>query len=57
MVCILGNVSRGIIVDEVALLEAIRTQQIARAGFDIYSEELLLTPPNHLLSELCVWIT
>ncbi len=46
MVCILGNVSRGIIVDEVALLEALRTQQIARAGLDIYSEEPPVKPPE-----------
>ncbi len=45
------NVSRGAIIDEVALLTALKTRQIAGAGLDVYSEEPL-SKSNHLLSEL-----
>lgn len=45
------NVSRGAIIDEVALLAALKTHQIAGAGLDVYSQEPL-SISNHLLSEL-----
>ncbi len=45
------NVSRGAIVDEVALLAALKSRKIAGAGLDVYSEEPL-SKSNHLLSEL-----
>ena len=45
------NVSRGAIVDETALLAALKSQQIAGAGLDVYSAEPL-AKSNHLLSEL-----
>ena len=41
------NTSRGPIVDEQALLQALRDGQIAGAGIDVYGEEPL--PPNHPL--------
>ena len=41
------NTSRGPIVDEQALLQALRDGQIAGAGIDVYDEEPL--PPNHPL--------
>ena len=45
------NVSRGAIVDELALLAALKARQIAGAGLDVYSAEPL-AKSNHLLSEL-----
>ena len=45
------NVSRGAIVDEVALLAALKSHQIAGAGLDVYSAEPL-AKSNHMLSEL-----
>ncbi len=45
------NVSRGAIVDEIALLEALKARQIAGAGLDVYSAEPL-AKSNHPLSEL-----
>ena len=45
------NVSRGAIVNETALLAALKSQQIAGAGLDVYSAEPL-AKSNHLLSEL-----
>jgi len=45
------NVSRGAIIDETALLVALKSCQIAGAGLDVYSEEPL-SKSNHLLSEL-----
>lgn len=45
------NVSRGAIVDENALLAALKARQIAGAGLDVYSSEPLVKS-KHLLSEL-----
>jgi len=45
------NVSRGAIIDEAALLVALKSRQIAGAGLDVYSAEPL-SKSNHLLSEL-----
>jgi D-3-phosphoglycerate dehydrogenase len=45
------NVSRGAIVDEAALLAALKSRRIAGAGLDVYSAEPL-AKKNHLLSEL-----
>lgn len=45
------NVARGAIVDESALLHALREKQIAGAGLDVYSQEPL-TKSGHPLSEL-----
>ena len=41
------NTSRGPIVDEQALIDALRTGRIAGAGFDVYDIEPL--PPDHPL--------
>jgi len=45
------NVSRGAIINELALLEALKSGQIAGAGLDVYSEEPL-SKTKHALSEL-----
>jgi D-3-phosphoglycerate dehydrogenase len=45
------NVSRGAIIDESALLAALKSGQIAGAGLDVYSEEPL-SKSSHPLSEL-----
>ncbi|WP_067931881.1 2-hydroxyacid dehydrogenase [Alicyclobacillus kakegawensis] len=44
------NTARGPIVDEEALVEALRRRQIFAAGLDVYAEEPL--PPEHPLLEL-----
>ncbi|HHT9136611.1 MAG TPA: 2-hydroxyacid dehydrogenase [Candidatus Wunengus sp. YC60] len=38
------NTSRGAVIDEVALVEALRNRQIAGAGLDVYEEEPKLKP-------------
>ncbi len=45
------NVSRGAIIDEVALVDALKSGQVAGAGLDVYSEEPL-SQENHPMSEL-----
>ena len=45
------NTSRGAIIDEAALLEALKSRQIAGAGLDVYNEEPL-SKFNHPLREL-----
>lgn len=47
---ILVNVARGAIVDEGALLDALRTGRIAGAGLDVYAEEPL--PADHPLRSM-----
>ena len=47
---VLINTSRGPIVDERALIEALRSQSIAAAGLDVYDREPL--PPGHELLAL-----
>ena len=47
---VLINTSRGPIVDEPALIEALRTRQIAAAGLDVFDREPL--PADHELLEL-----
>jgi phosphoglycerate dehydrogenase-like enzyme len=44
------NTSRGPIIDEPALIEALKTNQIAGAGLDVYDTEPL--PPDHPLLSL-----
>ncbi|MCP4186722.1 MAG: C-terminal binding protein [Gammaproteobacteria bacterium] len=45
------NVSRGAIIDEAALVDALKSGQIAGAGLDVYSEEPL-SQSNHPMCEL-----
>lgn len=47
---VLVNTSRGPIVDEAALVEALRSGRLAAAGLDVYDEEPL--PPAHPLTGL-----
>ncbi len=44
------NTSRGALIDEVALVDALRTRRIAGAGLDVFENEPL--PPGHALYEL-----
>ncbi|KZM44947.1 glycerate dehydrogenase [Marinomonas sp. SBI22] len=48
--CVLINTGRGGLVDEAALARAIKTKQIAGAGFDVASVEPM--PSSHLLQDL-----
>ena len=47
---ILINVSRGPVVDEPALVEALQTQRIRGAGLDVYEKEPLAESPLFQLS-------
>lgn len=47
---ILVNTARGAVVDEVALLEALRNETIRGAGLDVFEQEPL--PENHPLADL-----
>jgi D-3-phosphoglycerate dehydrogenase / 2-oxoglutarate reductase len=47
---ILINTARGAIVDEQALIEALRAQRLAHAGLDVFTTEPL--PPGHPLADL-----
>jgi phosphoglycerate dehydrogenase-like enzyme len=47
---VLVNTSRGPIVDEAALIDALRNETIAGAGLDVFDQEPL--PPDHPLRAL-----
>ncbi|MEN9637311.1 MAG: hypothetical protein RL077_5715 [Verrucomicrobiota bacterium] len=51
---ILINTARGPIVDEKALVEALRTQQIAGAGLDVFEKEPALEPALYSLNQVVV---
>jgi phosphoglycerate dehydrogenase-like enzyme len=60
---ILVNTARGALLDEAALIEALRTKRIAAAGLDVFATEPLpeghplITLPNVVLTPHCAGVT